>query len=314
MGKAHIFWIPLFICCAISCRESPKGDSVDGNSGDTFDRTPVEATRITRQTITDSLRLSGTSVYLRKNIIKSPLTGYIENETIHVGQRVGAGELLFTLKTKEEEALADTQTDPPLSFHGELKINAPRSGLIDYLYHAKGDYIADGEDLCIVADASSLVFELHAPFEEANLVKLGASCSIALPDGSKLKGEIAYREPILDSLSQTQQFVIRIRSPRQLPENLIAQVNIPLITRPLAQTLPKNALLTDETQLNWWVMKMINDSTAIRIPIKKGMTADSMIEILSPIFSDSDRILVSGNYGLPDTALVVIKPEPGNPK
>jgi hypothetical protein len=54
----------------------------------------------------------------------------------------------------------------------------------------------------------------------------------------------------------------------------------------------------------FWVMKLINDSTAIKIPVTIGNKNSEVIEVLSPQFNLSDKIIKKGNYGLPDTALV----------
>jgi hypothetical protein len=51
---------------------------------------------------------------------------------------------------------------------------------------------------------------------------------------------------------------------------------------------------------------LINDSTAVKVPIVKGISTDTRVEILSPKFGKDDRLLNSGNYGLPDTAFVKI--------
>jgi hypothetical protein len=73
--------------------------------------------------------------------------------------------------------------------------------------------------------------------------------------------------------------------------------------------LPKGAVLANETLDKYWVMKLANDSTAVKIPVRTGITSGEMIEILEPQFSREDKILLSGNYGLPDTALVTIQTE-----
>jgi uncharacterized NAD(P)/FAD-binding protein YdhS len=59
-------------------------------------------------------------------------------------------------------------------------------------------------------------------------------------------------------------------------------------------------------QKNFWVMKLINDSTAVRVPITKGIETTDRIEILSPKFSTSDKFLLTGNFGLSDTAKVKV--------
>ena len=54
-------------------------------------------------------------------------------------------------------------------------------------------------------------------------------------------------------------------------------------------------------------MKILGDSMAVKVPVKKGIESMNRIEILSPIFTPSDKILISGNYGLEDSAKVKIQ-------
>jgi hypothetical protein len=53
-------------------------------------------------------------------------------------------------------------------------------------------------------------------------------------------------------------------------------------------------------------MKLVNDTTAIRIDVNRGIETDSLFQILSPKLNLSDMIISSGSYGLPDTAKVEI--------
>ena len=69
-------------------------------------------------------------------------------------------------------------------------------------------------------------------------------------------------------------------------------------------------MLSNETLDEYWVMKLINDTTAIKVPVKIGTVNKEIIEIISPKFSAEDKIVTSGNYGLPDTAFVNITIEP----
>jgi hypothetical protein len=54
-------------------------------------------------------------------------------------------------------------------------------------------------------------------------------------------------------------------------------------------------------------MKLINDSTAIKIPVVKGIESDSLIQIIQPKLKMNDRVIVEGAYGLPDTAKIMVK-------
>ena len=64
--------------------------------------------------------------------------------------------------------------------------------------------------------------------------------------------------------------------------------------------------MSDETQTNFWIMKMINNNTAIKIPVKKGIETEDKVGILSPNLSSKDKILLTGNYGVGDTIKVKI--------
>jgi hypothetical protein len=137
-------------------------------------------------------------------------------------------------------------------------------------------------------------------------VTKGKSCDILLPDGTQFKGIVSTKLTQVDVAAQTQKFILKAENKNTLPENLQAVVQLNKSARQNAQLLDKSALLTDETVNHFWVMKLINDSTAVKTPIVKGMTSGNKIEIISPVFLTEDRIILTGNYGLPDTAFVKI--------
>ena len=71
-----------------------------------------------------------------------------------------------------------------------------------------------------------------------------------------------------------------------------------------AQIIPKSCLQTDALMTKFWVMKLINDSTAVQVPVTVGNQTHSQAEILSPAFDSTDLIVNQGAYGLSDTVLV----------
>jgi HlyD family secretion protein len=215
------------------------------------------------------------------------------------------------LKTKEAQSIGNSIKilDSTLHFSGVNHINASQRGYITQLNHQTGDYVQDGEQLAVISDRNSFVFLLNLPYEWRPYVLGRRLADIVLPDGEKLSGTIGAAMPTMDSASQTQNVIIRVNtgsnsSQQVIPENLIAKVRILKTAGSATQSLPKSAVLSDETENNFWVMKMIDSVTAVKIPVKKGIETQDKIEILSPVFTPSDRILVSGNYGLPDTAKV----------
>ena len=76
----------------------------------------------------------------------------------------------------------------------------------------------------------------------------------------------------------------------------------------LKMLLPKAAVQSNETLTSYWVMKLIDDSTAVRVPVKIGnSTADSM-EVFGPLVP-ADRIVLTGGYALPDSSKIIISHE-----
>ena len=270
-------------------------------------KTPVTITTFSNVPISETINLNATSAYLKKNIVKSNVTGYIAKVFVTVGDFVEAGKPLFTIKTKEAEALSGLNSkDSTFSFKGEIIVKASASGTVTETDRQQNDYVSDGDQLAVVADQSSFVFLLNLPFELNKYAGVGTSCTILLPDSSVLKGTVTSRLSAVEVVSQTQSYIVRPTTQGLLPENLLAVVQLNKSSKMNAQVIERTALLSDETLEHFWVMKLINDSTAIKIPVVKGLTTDGKIEIVSPVFESTDRIINSGNYGLPDTAFVTV--------
>jgi biotin carboxyl carrier protein len=298
----YIAVLILFIC--YSCNRSSETDEKE-----TGTKTPVTITNVTQEQLAETIEMNAKSVFQVKDNVKANVNGYIQDVYVKPGDYVKKGQLLFTLKTKEAQALSGRTGDTTLNFQGLIKITAPLGGVITTMGKQNGDYVQDGDDLAVVAEQSSLVFILEVPFESKKYVNIGNSCNIILPSGEIVKGTVSSELPTVDAESQTQNFILKPLSSSALPENLIVKVEIIKSVKAKAQTLPKEAVLTDEAQTEWWVMKLINDSTAVKVPVKKGIESSGKIEILEPFFTNTDRIIITGNYGLSDTAKVSILKE-----
>jgi multidrug efflux pump subunit AcrA (membrane-fusion protein) len=249
------------------------------------------------------------STFLQKSYVKANANGYLQSSDVYPGKYVETGQPLFTLKTKEAQSIGNAigQLDTSLRFTGINTIRANQHGYITQLDHQSGDYVQDGEQLAVISDRNTFVFLLNLPYELRPAIAGKKTAILLLPDGTRLTGTIGPLMPTVDSASQTQNVVIRIGTNNTIPENLIARVRILRTARPKAQSLPRSALLTDETESNFWVMKLLDSTTAVKVPVKKGFETADRVEVLSPIFDPDDKILITGNYGLPDTAKVKVE-------
>jgi multidrug efflux pump subunit AcrA (membrane-fusion protein) len=172
--------------------------------------------------------------------------------------------------------------------------------------HQTGDFVQEGDELAVIADSRSLVFILEVPFEMVSYIVLNRNCTLSLPDNTRMTGKITAQLPEMNMQNQTVRYVVTAEKTSKLPENLIASALIVRESRKHVLVLPRSAVLGNETLTNFWVMKLINDSVAIKVPVRKGIENSGEVEIIEPSFLTTDRILISGNYGLPDTAAVIV--------
>lgn len=290
----------LAVCIFFSCNNSAKPDD-----NETEPRTPVSVSSISILPLEENIELYATSVFQTKDNVKSNMSGYVDAH-VKLGEYVKKAQLLFTVKTKEATALESDSVNKKFGFSGVSNVYSPIDGVITELERQTGDYVQEGDAMAVVAKQSSLVFQLEVPYEMKKYVRTGTACSIELSNDENIKGVVSSEMPVVDAASQTQSYIVQPYSSSAIPENLIAKVKILKSIKNNAQTLPKTAVLTDETQSEWWVMKLINDSTAVKVPVEKGIESDGKVEILSPVFETSDRIIIKGNYGLSDTAKVSV--------
>jgi multidrug efflux pump subunit AcrA (membrane-fusion protein) len=273
-------------------------------------QTPVTVTGISNAVMSEYIELNANAAFLQKNVIKANANGYLQSNFTQPGQYVNKGQVLFTIKTKEAESIGNAvnKLDSSFKFSGTNAIKAGEKGFITQLSHQAGDYVQDGEQLAVVSDMNSFAFLLDLPYELRPYMKNKKTVELTLPDGEKLTGTVSGSLPSVDPSSQTQSIFIKVNAGHSIPENLIAKVKIIKTLKANTISLPKASVLSDETQANFWIMKMINDSMAVKIPVKKGIETSDRVEIVEPALSATDKILLTGNYGLADSAKVKIIP------
>ena len=293
----------------ISCKSK---DPAAADEAPAETRTPVTVTSMSYDPLKEFIELNATSSFLQQSFVKSNLNGYAKKVNIKIGDYVNTGQTLFVLKTKEAEAIGNSvnSLNPDFKFSGINMIKANAHGFVSELNHQAGDYVQDGEQLAVIRDSKSFVFVMNVPYEDRPYVSIGKQVEVILPDEERLLGNISSAMPRIDSITQTQSFAVRVNTSHSIPENLVAKVKIIKVSKTTAATLPKKSVLSNETLSEFWVMKLIDDTTAVKVEVIKGIESGDRVEILSPDFSPKDNILLSGNYGLPDTALVIASPSP----
>ena len=287
-------------------------NSCGGNDESTIDEvssgTPVTITHAFRINLSDYIELNGNTVFLTKEIVRATFQGFISKVYKNIGDFVETGDSLFQIRTMESAAADSLNISfGNRKFKGTVILKAQSDGVLTELNYHQGDFISNGEQLAIISNPSSLRIDVNVPFEDVSKVKIGNNCKIQLPGNEILNGIIDKNIPKVDSATQTQTYYIKLANYKPLPENLNVIVRIPFNKFSDALVLPKSAIVTNVTQDSFWVMRLINDTTAAKNDIKRGIENDSVVQILNSNLNPEDRIILSGAYGLPDTAKVEIQ-------
>jgi len=296
----------IFVC---SCKTKNDAGEDDAAIEQQDVQTPVTITNPTIGNMNETIEINAVSAFLLKSYVKASTTGYLQTVNAYPGAYVTKGQTLFIIKTKEAETLGNTINliDSSLHFDGTLRVKSPGNGYITQITYKPGDYVQDGEQLAEITDTKSFVFLLDLPYELKPYLQNNSTVQLRLPDSTTMSGNVGAAMPVMDSASQTLRYIIHVNTNKITPENLIAKVSLIKTAKQNAVSLPKAAVLSDEVQSQFWIMKMINDTVAVKIPVQKGMETKENVEIVSPPLAATDKILLTGNYGLSDTAKVVIE-------
>jgi len=292
----------LFALFIVSCNSPLKEESDETVSV----KTAVTVTTPVIKTLTHYIELNAVTQYQRKETIRAITTGYMISLNVLPGQSVNDGDVICQISTKEQKVLQQLDSSSMKAFIKPLSVISSAAGTVTGLNFRSGDFVSEGDVIATIAEPSSLVLMLNVPFEYRSFAQRQTACEVILPDGVKSKGHIEKQLPQVDAASQTQTMTVRINNAPSLPENMNVIVRIPQITKANALCILKSALQTDETQTQFWVMKVVNDSLALKVNVQPGLAEDSLQEIITNQISPNDVIINNGGYGLADSSLVII--------
>ena len=303
MNMNKIVWMFLaFLTLSFlsSCVELPAEQT------ETTPKVQVSVTRVSHGYLPDFIKLTGKTIYLNKTRITAPISGYVTQVNIQQGAKVKKGSLLFEMKTPEAYVMRNQSRTS--ENYGIVKIPAPVNGRVVNLNIVSSNVFSDkGKEMCVLMASSDLTLQVSVPFEYSKFTRSGIPCKMILPDGEEIEGTFSKMLPQVDEKSQTMKVLANLNTDKFIPENIITKVLVARGIRHETQIVPKNCLQTDALMTEFWVMKLINDSTAVQVPVTVGNQTHDQVEIISPVFSNDVRLIDQGAYGLSDTVLVKVE-------
>lgn len=250
--------------------------------------------------------INGQVVFLNKTTIIAPISGYVTLVNAKLNDNISKGKLLYKIQTKESRTLQKANILPDKNF-GIISVYASATGNIsNQNIPDAGVFVNEGIPMLKIIKNTDLAIQVNAPFALSELIKKQNDIEVVLPNKEVKKANFYKATPTVDAVSQTQNILFKLDKYSPLPENLNVLIKIPVLEKTNSTLISKDAVLTNETQDEFWIMKVNKDNLAIKIPIKKGIENNGKVEILEPKLHLDDKIIEKGAYGLADSIQVKI--------
>ena len=168
-----------------------------------------------------------------------------------------------------------------------------------------GDQVTIGQQLFEVVDFNSIVARIFVPERHLLALRPGLVARVSTPAslGREYKGRVDRISPVVDASSGTVKVTVDIGGQPGLRPGMYVDVALVLDTRPDALLIPKKALVYDEEQM--FVYRVDSDNIAHKLEVIPELVDRDHV-LPAQGFSAGDLVIVAGQTGLKDGALVEI--------
>ncbi len=187
------------------------------------------------------------------------------------------------------------------------EIRSPINGVITDRPLYPGEMAAAGTPLLTVMDVSSVIAKAHIPQSEAAVLRVGDKGTMAVPGlDAPIEGKVTVVSPALDPNSTTVEVWFEAKNPNhELKPGTSVQISMIAQTVKDALVVPVASVITaaDGTSS---VLIAGGDGRAHQKTVKLGIRNGDDQQILEGV-ADSDKVVTTGAYGLPDKAKIKIE-------
>jgi len=190
------------------------------------------------------------------------------------------------------------------------EIRSPMDGVITDRPLYPGEMAAAGTPLLTVMDISSVIAKAHIPQNDAAALKVGDQGTMTVPGIEEpIEGKVTVVSPALDPNSTTVEVWLEAKNPKHaLKPGTSVQLSLTAQTMKDALVIPANSVITTPEGTTA-VMLAGTDGRAHQKPVKLGIRSGDDVQILEGV-TDSDKVVSSGAYGLPDKTKIKIEAAP----
>ncbi|MEO8910949.1 MAG: HlyD family efflux transporter periplasmic adaptor subunit [Gemmatimonadaceae bacterium] len=333
-AASTMFALAAFSGCSRGNDPSVGGDSSSVTNGsksaDSVDAaTPVHMTLIERGNIAITATGPGRTDALDLQKIRAPFTGVLTFLRVAVGDRVGTGQVVAAVINQPSQAAligaeamlrgaataaqrSDAERALVLAKQNLVatQLRAPRAGVIISRGSSEGDLVSQGDSILTIASAGSIVFVARIAQADLAQVRLGQRANVTLP------GQLAPVPGVVHGLlpadtSSIMTVPVRIDFSTNLQTagvpvqtGLFGTAEIIVGERLAVPIVPAAAILRDDISGISRIALVTAAGLAHWVNVTTGASQSGNIEIKYPALTPGQRVIVSGQVGLPDGSKV----------
>jgi membrane fusion protein (multidrug efflux system) len=194
---------------------------------------------------------------------------------------------------------------------GYTEVRAPIEGTVTSRLVKLGDQISPGQHLFDIVDFDTIVARIYVPEKNLSLLRAGQPARILAQalKGHEYDGVVKRIAPVVDAKSGTVKVTVAVgRQPGLLP-GMYVDVDLVTATHRDAVLVPKRALVYDDDEM--FVYRLAAENRVERVSVEAVLADRNHVEPSAGL-AEGDRVVIAGQAGLKDGALVDLLDEQGD--
>jgi len=295
--------------------------------------TPVTVASVRRATLGLTVSAPGRTEALRPLRVRAPFTGTLTALRVADGDVVSAGEELGTMVARASAAAltgaramleaartdqerADAQRALELATHGLVQqpLRASDRGVVVSHGANAGDLVNEGDDILTIAPAGSIAFIAQVAQSDLAPVRPGQRAMVTLAARpTPLAGIVHAILPSASAENLSAPVRIDFADPGGgvgvgvgvgVALGLFGTAAITVGERRDVPVVPEACVLRDDVYGTASIAVVTPENRAHWVVVTTGARAGGLVEIVTPALASGTRVVVSGQVGLPEGALV----------
>lgn len=264
-------------------------------------RIPVRGAFIGRMSLTEKLKLTGDIKGEDAVMVYSQVPGKVEVISVREGQRVVRGQVMFKIN---RDVVGMEYLPAP--------VESPITGYVGTIMVDRGASIAPAVPLAQVVNMNSVEAVVHLIEEDMGRIQVGMQAEITVQahPGRVFRGAVAKKSAVVDTMSRTQEAVIRLPNPGMaLRHGMFASVTITVRSRGNVLGVPVDSIMIDEAR-SPYVFTIVKNR-AVKKLVTTGIVTDEYAEIIDGL-AEGDSIITQGQENVSDGSALLVYTEKTN--